>query len=194
MMLLRTACSKLAMEDLSRYTTMMAFILGVKKLVLACESPVYDRNDWIKSLQDDPSNIQIQKWIFAWLYVRSNYKKLVCQLKDPEESFEERFLEKHGLKYDEDMIKSMKKNTKSSIRLLYNLRARSWRDRMLVQIKEKLSISISLTAPKQIRDDYKNYRRESNTFFIGQIKNDSTTWKEVICLCLKVHIYIIVLI
>jgi hypothetical protein len=109
MVLLQQNCSKLATEDLSSYTVMMATILDVRRSILGCESQVLDRNDWIESLVENHSNLQIQKWLFAWMFVRSNYKKLVSNFKQPEEKFEELFLEKHGLQYNEELLKGMKK-------------------------------------------------------------------------------------
>jgi len=179
MVLLRTACTKMANEDLSIYTINIAQILNVKKMENGCESPVRDKKDWIKSIIDDPSNLQLQKWIFAWLYVRSNYKKLVCNLKQPDNSFEERFMDQYGLQYDEEQIKQMKKNSKTCVQLLYNIRAQSWRDHMLVELKKKLNVALSVTTPRQLRGNEANYRREPNTFYIGNVYDGITTWKEV---------------
>jgi len=80
MITLQKACNKYANDDLSMYTSTMAAILDVKCKVLGCEQPVHDRHAWIQSVVDDPSNLQIEKWIFAWLYVQSTYNKLVSRL------------------------------------------------------------------------------------------------------------------
>ena len=112
MVLLRKACSQMAFEDLSMYTSTMASILNVKRNILGCDSPVLDRKDWVQSLLDDSSSLQIQKWLFAWMYVRSNYKKMIAHLKHPDERFEQRFMEKHGLRYDEECLKQLKKMQK----------------------------------------------------------------------------------
>ena len=77
----------MANDDLSLYTGSMANILNVKRDLLGSEAPVFDQNGWNQSLLMDPSNLQIQKWIFAWMFVRSNYKKLMSTLKDPDENF-----------------------------------------------------------------------------------------------------------
>ena len=90
MVLLCKACNKFANDDLSMYACTMALLLNVNKIILGYDFPVLDRNDWIQLLVDDPSNIHLQKWIFAWMYVRSNYKKFVSKLKHPEERFEEK--------------------------------------------------------------------------------------------------------
>ena len=179
MVWLRKSCTNLANEDLSLYTSTMASILNVRQNLLGCESPVLNRDDWIKSIVDNPSDLSIQKWIFAWMYVRSNYKKLVSQVKSPDENFEDQFMEKHGLQYDSDSLKNMKKNAKTCIHLLYNLRARSWKEKMITQFKTKLNLNIALTAPMQIRSGDKNYRREPNTFFVGKITDGKMIWNKV---------------
>jgi len=69
MLNIQNECSKLATEDLSLYTGTMARILDVKRTVLGCENPVLDRYGWIQSLVEDPSSIQLQKWMFAWMFV-----------------------------------------------------------------------------------------------------------------------------
>lgn len=166
MLLLRKSCTKMALDDLAIYTASMASILNVKSTILGCESPVLDRNDWIQSIIENPSDLQIQKWIFAWLFVRSNYKKLVSQLKPPDEKFEERFLEHHGLQYDSATLMNMKKNSKTCVCLLYNIRARTWREKMMDKFKNNLNLNLSTTAPKEIRGNNQNYRREPNTFFL----------------------------
>ena len=81
-------CLRMAFEDLSYYTSMMARILDVKQNVLGIEAPVLDRNGWNESLLTNQSDLQIQKWLFAWMYVRSNYTKLITKLKNPDVSFE----------------------------------------------------------------------------------------------------------
>lgn len=102
-------CAKMIIEDLSMYTSMMASILDVKMTLVGCKAPVQNRNDWNNSLTSDNSSLQLQKWIFAWMYARSNYNTLVINLKSPDESFEDRFMEKHILKYNEECLKKMKK-------------------------------------------------------------------------------------
>lgn len=179
MILLRQKCTSMAHEDLSKFTSDMAMILNVKQNVLNCEAPVLDRKDWIQSLTDDCSNIQIQKWIFAWMFVRPNYKKLVTRFKNPDEKFEEVFMINQGLQYNQDDIAKMKKNRKTCVQLLYNLRFRSYQDKMVNQIKEKLKINITLKAPNQLRSEDKNYRREPNTFYIGKIDKETTVWTKV---------------
>ena len=42
MLVHRKVCTKMAIDDLSRYTNTMASILDVKINVLGCETPVYD--------------------------------------------------------------------------------------------------------------------------------------------------------
>ena len=179
MLMHQKACTKLAVEDLSIYTSTMATLLGVKIKTLGNESPVYDRNDWMESLMGDPSSIQLQKWIFAWIFIRNNFKKIGIQSKSPEEIFEERFLRMQGLKYDEKLLKNMKKNSKTSVRLLYNQKARNWRDHMFAQIKDRLGIVVSVTAPQEVRGSNKNFRRDPSTFIIGRMCNDKISWKEV---------------
>ena len=179
MIKLRKDCTKMALENLSEYTGAMASILNVKRTIVGCEAPVLDRDDWIESLVDNPTNEQLQKWIFAWMYVRTNYKKLVSTLKQPNENFEEQFMYLHNLEYDEKYLKQMKKNTKTCVRLLYNLRARSWRNKMINEIRDKLSVVVSVTAPREIRSTCHNYCRESSTFFIGKIVDKKTIWTEV---------------
>ena len=95
MLLLRKTCSTLAIEDLANYTQRMASILNVKRTISGCEQPVLDRKGWINSIIEDPSNLQLEKWIFAFLFARSNYKKFVSQLKHPDETFEENFMRNH---------------------------------------------------------------------------------------------------
>ena len=73
----------------------------------------------------------------------------------------------------------MKKNTKTCVRLLYNLRWQTWRDKMLIEMRERLNVTVSKITPKQIRAKDKHYRREPNTFYIGNINGESTTWVEV---------------
>lgn len=179
MLYLRKVCSIHANDDLSLYTSTMAAILGVKRNVLGSDSQVMDRKDWIQALMDDPSSCQLQKWIFAWMYARTNYKKFVSNFKEPDEIFEDKFMRHYNLQYDVKSLMNMKKNSKTCIRLIYNVRARTWRDKMIAQIKEKLQISLSVTAPKETRGDNCNYRRERNTFFIGKIVNGTTIWKDV---------------
>ena len=86
------------------------------------------------------------------MYVRSNYKKLVKILKHPDENFEDKFLASHGLKYDRECLSSMKKSTKTCVCLLYNLHARTWKEWMMSEIKDKLGLVVSVTAPKHIHD------------------------------------------
>lgn len=179
MLLLRSECSRMAVDDLSSYTRMMATILEVKRNLMGCDGPVLDRNDWNQSLLSNPSKIQLQKWIFAWMYARTNLKKKVVSLRAPEVSFEADFMKKHKLKYNGDAIIKMKKNTKTCVQLLYNVRARSWKDRMTNFIKDKLNIIITLTAPREVRCMKKRYRRDPNTFYIGEIVDGKTIWTEV---------------
>jgi len=90
----------------------------------------------------------------------------------------------YGLQYDSEMIQNMKKNTKTCICLLYNVRARSWKDKMMAQLREKLNINLSISAPKNVRKLVKGFRREPNTFFIGRLVNDKQIWTEVRrCIC-----------
>src|SRR5688572_16675484 len=110
MLLMRANCTRMASDDLSSYTTMMASILEVKTIVAGCESPVIDRSGWNCSLESNPSQLQIQKWIFAWLFARSNYTKFISTLNNPDESFEDRFMKSYGLVYDKNEVKKMKKN------------------------------------------------------------------------------------
>ena len=184
MLLLRKSCTNMAVEDLSVYTSTIASILDVKRNLLGCEAPVLDRKDWIQSISEQPSDLQIQKWIFAWMFARANYKKFVVNWKHPNEIFEERSMNTYGLQYDSEMIQNMKKNTKTCIRLLYNVRARSWKDKMMAQLREKLNINLSISAPKNVRKLVKGFRREPNTFFIGRLVNDKQIWTEVRrCIC-----------
>jgi len=194
MLVHRKVCTKMAIDDLSLYTNTMASILDVKINVLGCETPVYDRNNWIQSLMGEPSDLQIQKWIFAWLFVRSNYNHIGFNLKSPEELFENNFLRVQNLQYDNTALSSMKKNSKTCVRLLYNLRARSWKELMLTQIKEKLGTVLSLTAPKEERNNERNYRREPNTFFIGKIIAGKTTWNKVKCVLYIVNLLCLLLV
>src|SRR5687768_8654373 len=99
------------------------------------------------------------------MFLRSNYKKLMTKLKDPDENFKHLFLERHNLQYGAEDLETMKKNTKTGICLLYNVCARSWRDSMLNFIKNKLSVSISLTAPKELHEGNVRFCREPNIFF-----------------------------
>ena len=62
-------CSDMAFDNLSLYTSMMANILEVKQTLFGCVAPVHDRIGWNQSLCDDPSMLQIQKWLFAWMFV-----------------------------------------------------------------------------------------------------------------------------
>ena len=185
MLNLRKECFKMAIEDLSKYTGMMASILNVTKRVVGCDMPVLTRQDWIESLTHDPSNIQLQKWIFAWMYVRANYKKLVPIMKLPDENFEDKFLTTQGLQYNKAILSKMKKNSKTCVRLLYNVRAQSWKEKMITEIKDQLKIILFVTAPKQFRLFDRNYRREPNTFFKGKIEENKTIWTEV-CLTIIV--------
>ena len=73
-------------------------------------------------------------------------------------------MDRYHLKYEEGSIAKMKKNSKSCIRLLYNIRARSWKDTMLNFIKDKLHLSLSVTAPKELQSTEKRYRKDPNTF------------------------------
>ena len=59
---------------------------------------------------------------------------------------------------------------------------------MLTQIKEKLGMVLSLTAPKEERNNERNYRREPNTFFIGRIIAGKTTWNKVKCVLYIVNL------
>lgn len=157
----------------------MAAILDVKRTVEGGQNPVLDRNTWIQSLVEDPSELQLQKWIFVWMYVRSNFKKMVTTLKHPDEIFEEKFMSQNGLQYIPESLQKMKKNNKTCIRLLYNLRARCWKEQMIAQIKDKLMLTISITAPVEIRGGEKNYRRNPNSFFLGKTINGKHVWTEV---------------
>ena len=179
MITLRKDCSRQARDDLSRYTGAIASILNVKQNLVGCEAPVLDRDGWIGSLKQNPTNEQLQKWIFAWMYVRSNYNKMCSTLKHPDEIFEDKFLASHGLKYDKDGLSSMKKNSKTCVRLLYSLRARTWKESMMADIKQKLGIIISVTAPRHVRDKDPNYRRDPKTFFLGKIIDGKKYWTEV---------------
>lgn len=104
---------------------------------------------------------------------------MLPHLKHPEKRFEHQIMEKHGLKYDEGCLKNMKKNSKTCAHLLYNLQVRSWKDTMMTEIKEKLNITLAVTAPKQIRGTNHNYRREPNTFFVGKKLNGKLNWTQV---------------
>lgn len=179
MIKLRKDCSAMAYDDLSLYTIRMASMLDIKHKVLDMEAPVLDRKDWMKSLSENPSNLQVQKFIFAWFFARTNYKKLVSELMEPDENFEKKFMRKHGLVYDTDCIAKMKKNSKTCIRLLYNVRARAWREKMLDHIRNQLHLSVSVTAPRELRDSMRNYRREPNTFFLGNHMNKEIKWSIV---------------
>ena len=193
MLLLRKSCTNMAVEDLSIYTSTMASILDVKCDLLGCEAPVLDRKEWIQSIIEQPSNLQIQKWIFAWMFARANYKKFVVNLKHPDEIFEERFMNNYGLQYDIEMLQNMKKNTKTCICLLYNVRARSWKDKMMAQLREKLSLNLSITAPKDVRKNVKGFRREPNTFFIGKLVDGKQVWSEVRrCICVIVVTFLLI--
>jgi len=185
----RNECSKLVTEDLSNYTSTMASILDVKRTVLGKDDPVYDRNGWIQSLVENHSHLQLQKWMFAWMFVCSNYKKFVSTFKHPDENFEDKFLALHGLQYDPQSLLTMKKNSKTCVRLFYNLRARSWKEWMLAEIKDKLHLTISITAPKDMRHGDKNYRREPNTFFLGRLVDGKLVWKEVRLMHCKVWVF-----
>jgi len=115
MVMHRKACTRMAVDDLSNYTSAMAKILDVKQHTHGYESPVMDRNEWIQSLMENPSELQIQKWIFAWMFVRANYTKFAQGFKLPEELFEDTFMRINNLQYDSDQLNKMKKNTKTCI-------------------------------------------------------------------------------
>ena len=155
-------------------------ICGTDYIYLFC-SAVYDRNKWIQSLMGEPSDLQIQKWIFAWLFVHSNYKHIGFNLKPPEEVFENNFLQIQNLQYNNTALFSMKKNSKTCVQLLYNLRARSWKEQTLTQIKEKLGMVLSLAAPKEERNNECKYRRDPNMYSIGRVIAGKTNWNKVKC-------------
>jgi len=52
---------------------------------------------------------------------------------------------------------------------------------MLTQIKDKLGMILSLTAPKEEKNNERNYRREPNKCFIGKVIAGKTTWNKVKC-------------
>ena len=78
-------------------------------------------------------------------------------LKHPDEDFEDKFLACHSLKYDRQCLFLMKKNTNTCVQLLYNLCARTWKESMMSEIKDKLELVISVIASKHIRDKDATY-------------------------------------
>ena len=144
--------------------------------------PVLDKSGWIKSLIEDNSDLQIQKFIFAWMHIRRQYKSILPSKKGPAELFEAKCMKEINLAYCPQKVAKMKKNEKMCIQLLYGVIERHWKESMLVALKEQLNIVPKISAPVEIRGGQKDYRRDPSSFFLGNWnKNEKKfdNWKEV---------------
>jgi hypothetical protein len=180
MVLHREKCVQMANNDIARYTRDMAKLLEMTVTICNEKVPVQNRDDWCHSLIENPSNEQTQKFIFAWLFIRQQYKTLTYSKKGPDELFEDRFLAENYLEYDLTKLGAMKKNTKTCVRRLYSQKVATWRDTLFLHLKTKRNLQLTLVAPSEIRKNKKRYRREPNTFYVGTIDvNKCWMYKEV---------------
>jgi hypothetical protein len=180
MVLHREKCIQMANNDIARYTRDMAKLLDMTVTICNEKVPVQNRDDWCRSLIEDPSNEQTQKLIFAWMFIRQQYKTLTYSKKGPDELFEDRFLAENYLEYDLTKLAEMKKNTKTCVRLLYNRKVASWKDTLFLHLKTKRNLQPTLIAPSELRKKNKRYRREPNTFYVGTMDVNRCWWyKEV---------------
>lgn len=182
MILHRHTISEQARKDLSHYTRQMANILEMTFTVEGQQVPVLDKSGWIESLKQDKSDLQIQKFIFAWMHIRRQYKTILPRGKGPAQLFEERCMQDTNLVYCPVKLACLKKNEKSCIQLLYGIRERNWKESMLLAMKEQLNIAPKVSAPVEVRSGKKGYRRDPDTFFIGTWNQDEKqfyNWKAV---------------
>jgi hypothetical protein len=180
MIMHREKCLQMATDDCARYTRDIAKILDVTVSICEERVPVGNRDEWCESLLQDHSNLQTQKFVFAWLYIRHQYKSLSVSKKGPDELFEDRFLDEHCLEYDQSKLMAMKKNTKTCVRLLYNCKVGQWRDKLFAHMKTKRNLQPSVCAPNEVRLQSTRFRREPNTFYIGSLDiNRCWNYREV---------------
>jgi hypothetical protein len=103
--------------------------------------------------------------------------------KSPDELFEEMFMKKYRLGYKDGYKKNMKKCKKTAIRRLYGKIERNAKGHVLRYVRETLGKNPSVTAPgNDYKDGKKYYRRDQETFFIGEKGNDGCNfylWKQV---------------
>jgi hypothetical protein len=180
MVLHREKCIQMANNDIAGYTRDMAKLLDMTVTICNEKVPVQNKNDWCRSLIEDTSNEQTQKFIFAWMFIRQQYKTLTYSKKGPDELFEDRFLAENYLEYDLTKLGAMKKNTKTCVRRLYSQKVATWRESLFLHLKTKRNLQPTLVAPSEIRKNKKRYRREPNTFYVGTMDVNRCWWyKEV---------------
>jgi hypothetical protein len=165
----RDMCSKMAHEDIDNFTKNVSRVLGMQFTTHCKSEAVSTRGQWIISLTQDSSQLQLKRVLFAWLYIRKVYYKSIME-KAPDELFEKNFMEKYSLRYKDGYKTHMKKNTKTAIRLLYGRVEQNAKNNVLRYVKEALGINPSITVPRgnEFKKGIKNYRRDQETFFIGR--------------------------
>ena len=182
MLLHRHLISERARAELSQYTREMANILGMTCTVEGQQVPVLDKSGWMQSLREDSSDLQIQKFIFAWMHIRKQYKSILPSKKRPEEIFEHNCMQALNLVYCPKQLQTMKKNEKTCIQLLYAVKERNWKESLLLAMKEHLQLCPSISAPTAVRKGQRDYRRQESTFFIGNWNKEDKrfhSWKTV---------------
>jgi len=182
MLLHRHTISEQSRTDLSQYTREMARILDVTFTLEGQKVPVLDKSGWIKSLIEDKSDLQIQKFIFAWMHIRRQYRRMLPSGKGPAELFEDNCMRESNLVYCPVKVAGLKKNEKTCIVLLYGIRERNWRETMLGAMRDHLNLVPKISAPAEVRDGNKDYRRGPSSFFLGTWKQDEKKflhWTEV---------------
>jgi hypothetical protein len=172
-------CSRFANTIILEYTVTMANLLDVN-LPGSSGIPVADTKGWILAIRNNPSKEQLQKWIFAWRFLQERGGKDMG-MKSQEERFETKFMNHHNLRYDKDLLSSMKKNEKTCIQRRYAMRFATVRDNMAIIIREITGISVSVTRPPNMLPDKKRYRRNPSCYFVITKSDDgiTTTWEEV---------------
>jgi hypothetical protein len=87
----------------------MADILVVKSKLTG--KIAQSREEWMSIFLEDPSEEQLQKWIFAWWFLPDNcgQNNMMC-MDTPQARFEVKFLAKYNVSYDCDSLKKLKKN------------------------------------------------------------------------------------
>ena len=147
-------CTAFANANIHAYTQDMARLLDV------CDKdtlqPVRGKSEWIAAIATDPTELHIQKWIFAWRYIMESAEK-VMKVKPLEVAFEEDFMAKENLRYNEQLVKIMKKNEKTCIQRRYAIRFAATRDAMAVTIREKTGVLVSVTRPSEMKKTIRGF-------------------------------------
>ena len=97
--------------------------------------------------------------------------------KGPAELFEDKCMKESNLVYCPVKVARLKKNEKTCIQLLYGKRERNWKESMLVAMKEHLNIVPKISAPPEVREGQRDYRRDRSSFFLGEWNQEEKKFK-----------------